>query len=147
MLWRAERFDRQLAAGVRLGASPVVALRAQRIRGRRSRVRVASGLARAVRDVQAMTPGFSAAARPHPGDVLAARTVLRTLEIRLRGHEPVSAQGVALLSQLLTGSSSALYRPEQRGALDSELRAAAAALEPEPRGARTSTERQLHARA
>ncbi|MGZ4286615.1 MAG: hypothetical protein ACXVW5_20655 [Solirubrobacteraceae bacterium] len=147
VLWRAERLDRQLAAGVRPRASSVLALRAQRITGRRSRVRVANGLARAVRDVQAMTPGFSAAVRPHPGDVLSARTVLRTLEIRLRGPEPVSARGMALLSQLLTDGSSALYRPDERGALGSQLRAAAAALEPETQDVRTSTERQLQASA
>jgi hypothetical protein len=44
--------------------------------------------------------------------------------------EPLSAQGVALLELLLTDGPSSLYRPTELGALGSELRAAAAALEP-----------------
>ena len=79
------------------------------------------------------TRGFSAAVRPDRREVIAARTVLATLDRRLRAAEPVSARGVALLESLLTDGTSPLYRPAELGALGSQLRAAAAALEPPAR--------------
>ena len=78
-------------------------------------------------------PGFTAAVRPHRREVLAARTVIETLERRLRAPEPVSARGMAMLGGLLTEGTSPLYRPDEPGALGSQLRAAAAALEPASR--------------
>jgi hypothetical protein len=131
--WRAAELDRQLAAGASAGASALLAIRSQRITGRRYRARVAAGLARAVRDAHNTTHGLSAAIRPDRREVVAARTVLATLYRRLRADEPVSAQGVALLEALLTDGTSALYRPTEDGALGSQLRAAAAALEPPAR--------------
>ena len=131
--WRAAELDRQLAAGASPDASALLAIRSQRLTGRRYRARVAAGLARAVRDAQNTTHGFSAAIRPDRREVVAARTVLAALYRRLRAGEPVSAQGVALLESLLTDGSSPLYRPIEHGALGSQLRAAAAALEPPAR--------------
>jgi hypothetical protein len=64
---------------------------------------------------------------------MAARTVIATLNHRLRDVEPVSARGVALLESLLTDGASPLYRPSEPGSLGSRLRAAAAALEPPAR--------------
>ena len=128
--WRAARLDRELAAGASPDASAALARRAQRITGRRRRMCLAEGLARAIRDAHATTPGFSAAVRPQRQEVLAARAVLGTLERRLRAPEPVTARGVALLQALLTEGTSPLYRPDEPGALGSQLRAAAAALEP-----------------
>ncbi|MBV8998793.1 MAG: hypothetical protein JO304_07020 [Solirubrobacterales bacterium] len=55
------------------------------------------------------------------------------MDRRLRGAEPVTAQGVALLESLLTDGTSPLYVPTEPGALGSRLRAAAAALEPTTR--------------
>ena len=131
--WRAGELDRQLAAGASLGAGALLALRGQRLTSRRYRARLAAGLTRAVRDAEAGTRGFSAAVRPDQCEVIGARTVLATLDRRLRAAEPVSAQGVALLELLLTDGTSSLYRPTELGALGSELRAAAAALEPAAR--------------
>ncbi|MBV9941479.1 MAG: hypothetical protein JO262_05045 [Solirubrobacterales bacterium] len=128
--WRAGELDRQLAAGAGRGTSALLAIRGQRLTGRRYRARVAAGLARAARDAEATTYGFSAAVRPDRREVIAARVVLATLDRRLRAAEPVSAQGVALLELLLTDGTSPLYRPAEPGALGSQLRAAAAALEP-----------------
>jgi len=62
--------------------------------------------------------------------VLAARGVLATLDRRLRAPEPVTPRGVTLLQALLTDGTSPLYRPSEPGGLGSQLRAAAAALEP-----------------
>jgi hypothetical protein len=92
-------------------------------------VRVAAGLARAVRDAEATTRGLTAAVRPDQHEVIAARTVLATLDLRLRAPEPVTAHGVALLEWLLIDGTSPLYHPAEPGALGSQLRAAAAALE------------------
>jgi hypothetical protein len=128
--WRAGELDRELAAGANPAAGALLAIRAERLTSRRVRERVAAGLTRAVRDARAGTCGFSAAVRPHRHEVIAARTVLATLDRRLRGAEPVSAQGVALLEALLTDGTSALYLPIEPGALGSQLRAAAAALDP-----------------
>jgi hypothetical protein len=127
--WQAGQLDRRLAAGASPSANALLAIHAERITGRRSRSRVAAGLARALRDAQAARPGFSAAVRPHRGEVVAARVVLETLERRLRAAEPVSPRGVALLRLLLTDGASPLYRPGESGTLGSDLRAAAAALE------------------
>jgi hypothetical protein len=129
---RAAELDRQLAVGASPGASPLLAIRGQRLTGRRYRVRVAAGLARAVRDAQASPHGLSAVVRPDGVEVIAARTVIAALDRRLRAAEPVSPQGVAMLESLLTDGTSPLYRPTESGALGSQLRAAAAALEPHP---------------
>ncbi len=131
--WRAPELDRQLAAGASPGTSALLAIRSQRLTGERYRARVAAGLARAVRDAEATSHGFSAAVRTDRREVIAARTVLATLDRRLRAAEPVSAQGVALLESLLTDGAGPLYRPTEPGALGSQLRAAAAALEPPAR--------------
>lgn len=131
--WRAPELDRQLAAGASPGTSALLAIRSERLTSRRYRARVAAGLARAVRDAEATTHGFSAAIRTDRREVIAARTVLATLDRRLRADEPVSAQGIALLDSLLTDGAGPLYRPTEPGALGSQLRAAAAALEPPAR--------------
>jgi hypothetical protein len=108
--------------------SDELALRARRITRRRSRSQLASGLSRAVRAAVQGT-GFSAAVRPHPGEVLEARTVLSAIAQRLDAPEPVAARGVAMVHVLLTDGNSPLYRPAAPGALERCLRAAAAAIE------------------
>ena len=85
---------------------------------------------RGARDTDA---GFTAAAPPNRGEVLAAHTVIAALGRRLRGPEPVAARGMAMLHGVLTDPISPLYRPDERGALGSRLRAGAAALEPAKR--------------
>lgn len=76
---------------------------------------------------------FTAAVAPDRREVLAARPVIDALVRRLHGTEPVTARGVAMLSQLLAEPTSPLYRPDDTGVLGSRLRAAAAALEPRNR--------------
>ena len=83
-----------------------------------------------IRTATDTAPGFTAAVRPDRREVLAARTVIEALERRLRAPEPVSARGMAILGGLLTEGTSPLYRPDEAGDLGSQLRAAAAALEP-----------------
>lgn len=131
--WRAAELDRNLAAGMTPWRSDELALRARRITRRRSRSRLATGLSRAVRAVDGDV-GLSAAARPHPGEVLEARAVLSSIERRLRAPAPVSARGVAMVQMLLTDATSPLYRPVVPGALFRRLHEAAAAMEPTDRG-------------
>ena len=128
--WRAPAVDHQLALGASPRANAVLALRARRITSGRTRLRVADGLARAVRDAEVAAPGISAAVQPDRREVLAARIALEALERRLRASEAVTARGVAMLSALLSDGTSPLYRPGEPGELGSELRAAGAALEP-----------------
>jgi hypothetical protein len=129
----AGELDRQLAAGASPGAHALLAVRAERLTGRRYRMRMAAGLERAVRDAKTVPHGLSAAVSPDRREVIAARTVIATLDRRLRAPEPVSPRGVAMLESLLTDGTSPLYRPTEPGALGSQLRAAAAALEPRAR--------------
>jgi len=134
--WQSAELDRLLATGAAPAHSAAPAARARVITGRRSRLQIADGLARARRSARERTAGFvSAAIQPHAEEILAARVVLTTLDRRLRASEPVTAQGMAMLRTLLTDGSSALYAPPARGALGSELRAVAAALEPDRRAA------------
>lgn len=130
--WRSAELDRQLAAGMSPWRTDELALRARRITRRGSRRQLAAGLSRAVRAAEEVT-GFSAAARPHPSEVLDARTTLSAIAWRLRAHEPVAAHGVAMLQLLLTDATSPLYRPAVPGALGNRLRVVAAAMEPTDR--------------
>ncbi|HEY1521258.1 MAG TPA: hypothetical protein VGF91_32855 [Solirubrobacteraceae bacterium] len=113
--------------------SDALALRARRITRRRSRTNVAHGLARILRSASNTGARFTAAVPPNRREVLAARPVIDALGRHLKGAEPVTARGMAMLSGLLTEPTSPLYRPDQPGALGSRLRAAAAALEPRSR--------------
>jgi hypothetical protein len=131
--WQAPRLDAELAAGVNPAASAVIGTRAQLITRRRSRRRVADGLAGALARARSGNQGITAAIPPHAREVLAARAVLSALDRRLRSPQPVSARGMAMLRTLLTDGTSPLYQPTSPGALGSRLRAAAAALEPELR--------------
>jgi hypothetical protein len=131
--WRAPGLDRELAAGVMPRGSDALELRARTITRRRSRTNIAHGLARVLRRASDPTPKFTAAVPPDRREVMAARPVIDALARRLDATEPVTARGMAMLSQLLTEPTSPLYRPDDPGALGSRLRAAAAALEPRHR--------------
>jgi hypothetical protein len=126
---RAIQIDRDLAAGTTSLPQEILAVRAERITGRRSRVRLADGLARVLSGATDAGAGQSAAIKPDRREVLACRTVLATLERRLRTPEPVGARGIAMLRLLLTEPDSPLYRPSDPGVLGGRLQAAAAALE------------------
>jgi hypothetical protein len=125
----AGELDRQIAAGVDLSSSPLLATRARSLVGGRSRNDVAAGLTRGLKIAERGGQRLSAAVAPDRCEVLAARVVIGALEQRLRSSEPVDPRGVAILQTLLTDGESALYRPGEAGELGSRLRAAAAALE------------------
>jgi hypothetical protein len=125
--------DRQLAAGCDPASDPALEARARRITSRRSRRQLAGGLARVVHSVEPARPAFTAAARPDAAEVLAARTVISSLERRLRGADQIAPAGAAMLGLLLIDCTGPLYHPTGAGELGSRLRAAAAALEPSGR--------------
>ncbi len=134
--WQGAELDRRLAAGESPWANEALAARARQITTPRSRRQLAAGLAGVVRSTRARGPAWTAAARGVGGipfrDVVQARAVIAALDRRLRGPEPVAAQGVAMVRALLVDGNGLLYRPGRPGALGSQLRAAAAALEPRP---------------
>lgn len=129
----AARLDRELASGISPQTSEALALRARRIAGRGNRVTVASELARALFSAEDAAPGFTAAELAHHHEVLAERTVIAAVERRLRAPEPVAPRGMAMLHVLLAKGASPLHQSGEPGALGSQLRAAAAALQPENR--------------
>jgi hypothetical protein len=129
-LRHAGELDRQLRAGVDPQTSAALALRAERITGRRSRTSLANGLAGALSSAQHATPGLTSAVRPQAPELIAASSVLAGLDRRLRDPEPVNPQGVALMRELLTDAASTLYQPSKPGALVNRLRTVAATLEP-----------------
>jgi hypothetical protein len=128
--WHGPELDRQLAAGIDPHTSALLAMRARTITDKRGRKRVADGLTRALRTARPTTPGFTAAVRPRAAELLAVRPVVAALDRHLRCLEPVSAQGVAILRELLTEGASPLYQPSAPGALADRLCAAAAVLAP-----------------
>jgi len=131
--WHSITLDRKLADGVDPQTNAVLALRAHKLTAPRGRRRIADGLAGALRRATEPTVGFTAALRPHASELLEARTEVTALACRLRGSDPVTAQGVAMLGVLLTDATSPLYQPSPPGELPNRLRAAAAALEPADR--------------
>jgi hypothetical protein len=127
--WGAAWLDDELASGITPQASETLELRARRITGRRSRADAASRLIRALFSAEDAAPGFTASEQAQHREVLAARTVIAALYQRLCAPEPVAPRGMAMLRVLLTVRTSPLYQPGESGALGSQLRAAAAALQ------------------
>jgi hypothetical protein len=120
--------DRRLAAGIDPQTTDVLALRAATITTRRSRTRVADGLAGAQRSAGRAAPGLTASMRPCASELIAAGSVLAVLDDRLRGPDPVNPQGMAMLRELLTEPASPMYQSSEAGALVDWLRTVAATL-------------------
>jgi hypothetical protein len=129
----AARLDRELTSGISPQTSDALAFRALRITGRWNRATIASGLVRALFSAEDAAPGFTAAELAHHHEVLAARTVIAAIDRRLRAPEPVAPRGMAMLHVLLAKGASPLYQSGEPGALGTQLRAAAAALQPDNR--------------
>src|SRR5205809_4690620 len=94
---------------------------ARRLTKARTRCRLAAGLEHAVQAAGRPTRAITAAVPLHRTAVLACRGDLLALAERLRGPEPVYAQGVALISELLGNADSPLYQggSDLRAALES----------------------------
>lgn len=131
--WHAETLDRALAAGAGPYAGALIAVRAEQLTSRRSRRRLAGGLARVRRDTADELSGWIAAAAPDRYEVAAAGLEIAVLERRLCDDGRVDAAGVAMLRLLLTDGTSPLYDPVGAGSLARHLRAIAGALGPHVR--------------
>jgi propanediol dehydratase small subunit len=103
------------------------AWRARHLTKDRTRRRLATGLERAIDSAQLPPQSITAAVPVQREAVIACQTELLALAERLRAPEPVYAQGVALVAELLGTADSPLYQygADLRGA----VRAASAALD------------------
>jgi len=111
---RPASLDRALIAGADADSSEALAARAAMLTSRRTRVHLAEGLERALRDGHGPTRRWSAVAPGSP--LLANVAVVRELALLLRDDAPLHPPGVAILNQLLTDGSGPAYRGEPRDA-------------------------------
>jgi hypothetical protein len=126
---RAPRLDTALAAGASPDATVALALRAQSL----VRARARRSLAHAARRVLAEAAGPSAGHVPVPvcrDRVKDCAPELEDLIRRLLAPGPVSAQGIAQASALLTDATSPLYHRGNRDDLRARVLSAAHALDP-----------------
>ena len=138
---RAPSLDRQLADGVRPEMNAVLAARAMVL----TSVRYRRGLAASLRRMLAasMSPqtrprlmaasrSAGAARQPHVplrrDRIAGSASELDELARSLAGPSPLSAQGVAMVNQLLADGGGPLYRAGGRDDLDSIIERAAQAL-------------------
>jgi hypothetical protein len=100
------------AIALRVGGKPgwLATFRTRRLTRDRARRRAARGIERAIAAAERPPQRFSSAIPVARSAVLACRSQLVELAERLRSPEPVYAQGVALVFELLTDSGSALYQ-------------------------------------
>jgi len=125
----APRLDFALAAGASPDATVALALRAQMLVGARAR----RALAQAARRVLAEAAQPAAAHIPVPvcrDRVQDCAPELEDLIRRLLAPGPVSAQGIAQASALLTDATSPLYHRANRDNLRARVLSAAHALDP-----------------
>ena len=117
--------DAELAAGFDPASDPALAMRADQLRSRRHRGRLASWLERLARDAAAGRPDGVASAAPIAREqIVRARDSLTEAARLLRESEPVRPQGVAMIERLLRDAGSALYSETAHGAAEMQVRAA-----------------------
>lgn len=133
----ATRLDRQLADGARPEASAILAARAMFLTSAGFRRALATSLRRILATAVSPDPRPrpSAAGVAHPPHVQLRRdriarsaSELAGLAGFLAGQGPVPAQGVAMVSQLLTDGGGPLYRAGSRDDLNAIIERAAQAL-------------------
>jgi hypothetical protein len=122
--------DQQLAAGCSPEASRLLAARAQRIISLRHRTSLARSWDHVLR-VARRRPGVRTPAVPlNVRAILAAEPAIRELRERLAAPLPVTAQGVAAATVLLTDATSPIYGRPSPDALATLLDAAITELDP-----------------
>jgi hypothetical protein len=122
--------DRQLAAGTEPETTPLLAARAQDIVSlprRRALAGAWQHLLQAARDGRRQrTPAVPIQA----AQIAAAEPAIRDLIARLTAPLPVTAQGVAMASVLLTDATGPVYRRRGPVSLDNAIAAVTAQLDP-----------------
>jgi hypothetical protein len=116
--------DTLLVAGIDPAGEPALALRAEQLRSRRHRQRLASWLERLARESESAGAGLGSAAPILREQVLEARDSLLLAAQVLRDSEPVRPRGVAMIERLLRDGGSVLYAETARGAAELQLRMA-----------------------
>jgi hypothetical protein len=133
----AERLDRQLADGARPEASAILAARAMFLTSAGFRRVLAASLRRILTastspDGPGWPPATGVARRPHVplrrDRIARSASELAGLAGFLARQGPVPAQGVAMVSQLLTDGGGPLYRAGSREDLDAIIERASQAL-------------------
>jgi hypothetical protein len=109
--------DSRLAAGENPDASPELARRAQTLRGRRVRQRLADGLENVVVEAIAPPYGHSASIPVQRNAVLAAEHDLVRLVRALRSDQAPAVRGIAAVSLLLTDGTGPVFAPHPPGTL------------------------------
>lgn len=119
------QLDEEIAAGVDPGARPELRVRAAQLVRPRHRRWLARCAERLVAEYDAGAGWRLTASVPFVRDQVGeARGTLLELAALLRSDAPVDARGVALLSQLLSDSSSPIYVRTANGALQLKAQAA-----------------------
>jgi hypothetical protein len=127
-----DALNRQLAAGEPPAESPELALRASQLVSERERQRMASSWRRAVRDAHRSVTTRSTASLVRRRAVIDAEDAIDGLVARLSDADPIAADGMVLVEQLITdGASSPLYNAAEPGTLRRQVEAATEALDPE----------------
>lgn len=133
MLLRAHTFltrrqlDRRLAEGADPDASPTLRLRASQLRSTEGRARIADRLQRVLDEAHAPAR-VHLVLRPHRAEIRARAPELRALIGRLRSNLPVTPQGAAMSSQLVTRGESP-FDPNRRVSVGHAVHAAREALD------------------
>lgn len=125
--WSAGDLDRRLASGSDPMLSDELSLRVGQLGSATTRVRLASVLRTAVE----MANGRRApliATRLRRDAIRECDELLLALAERLRGGEPVGAQGLAMTARLVGDRAGPLYRSRASGSLPAAVRDALAAL-------------------
>ena len=109
--------DRELAHGVSPSASPALARRAQVLRSRRVRRRLADGLDAVLVEAVAPSRGQTAAVPVQRQEVLLAQRDLSRLARALRSESAPSVRAIAAASVLLTDGTGPVFASYPRGTL------------------------------
>jgi hypothetical protein len=122
--------DQQLAAGCRPESTRLLAARAQRIVSLPRRTSLAANWDHLLRVARRAPARRTRAVPLRATAILAAEPAIRELMERLTAPLPVSAQGVATASVLLTDPTSPVYSRRAPRSLADRLQAAIIALDP-----------------
>ena len=138
--WSRRRLDKQLARGADPSSSAELRLRAEQLRARETRERLASALASVLEEaIEPMT--FTLRLRPHRAEIRASADELLELGARLREERPMAVQGLARTSLLMTRGASPLD-PNSGASLHHAARSARVAVDPpEAQGPRQVVQR------
>jgi hypothetical protein len=127
---RGRALVRDLAAGAPAGVSPELTVRASKLVSNRHRHQLANALRRTIRDAHQPSMSRANISVIDRRAVLDAEEAMTALIARLSDHEPVAAQGVAMVEMLITeGGESPLYGDTKPGNLRQQVVAATIALE------------------